>query len=285
MLIINLNIFVMKKKLLYLAFVVLFSALSVNAQTTVWDIGNNSSILNGGAAVTTDWPTGAAFPANSETVKSNLVIFPGDQTTYGNIVLQTYTSPPFPADGYNFVNRFQTGGSSVAVSGDALPTSRYNYFNVNGACTVKVWFRGGNSTTTRSMFVSNGTTVFGSGVSVNGTYIIFSANVTAAGKIYVYGDAGNNLYKIEVTGATVTDPVLATDSFQAESSVVVYAKDSKINLSNIQSSIKVSIYSALGSLVKSIETSADTSLDIDSGVYVVKLQSTDGEKTVKVIVQ
>lgn len=275
----------MKKRLLYLTSIVLFSVTAVNAQTTVWDIGNNSSILNDGAAVTTDWPTGNAFAANSETVKSNLVIFPGTQTTYGNIVLQTYTSPPFPADGYNFVNRFQTGGSSVAVSGDALPISRYNYFNVNGACTVKVWFRGGNSTSTRTMFVSDGTTILGSSASVNATYNIFTANVTAAGKIYVYGDAGNNLYKIEVKGATVTAPVLATDSFQQESPVVIYSTDGKINLSNVTTNTSVKVYNVLGSLVKSADIDRNTGLDMSNGVYIVKVQSTEGTKTTKVIVK
>lgn len=271
----------MKRKLLYLTTIVLFSAFSMNAQTTIWDLGNNSSTLNGGTPVTTDWPTGDPFLV--QTVKSNLVIFPGTATTYGNIVAQPATNP-FPSDGYTFINRFQTGGSSVAASGDALPTSRYNYFNVSGACTVKVWFRGGNSSQTRSMFVSDGTTIYGSAAAVNGAYVIFTANVTAAGKIYVYGDAGNNLYKIEVTGATVNTPALSTDSFQTESSVVVYANDSKINLSNVRSATKVSVYNVLGSLVKSIETSEDTSLDINNGLYIVKAQSAEGIKSVKVLV-
>ncbi|WP_417939792.1 T9SS type A sorting domain-containing protein [Flavobacterium sp. RS13.1] len=273
----------MKRKLLYLTTTMLFSVLSINAQTTIWDLGNNSSVLNGGAPVTTDWPVAAAFAAGTVTVKSNLAIFPGTATTYGNIVAQTATNP-FPSDGYTFVNRFQTGGSSVAASGDALPTSRYNYFNVSGACTVKVWFRGGNSNETRSMFVSNGTTVYGSAAAVNGAYVIFTANVTAAGKIYIYGDAGNNLYKIEVSGATVTAPALAVDDFHADAASNVYSNGKLVFVSNVKSDTQVDVYGVSGILVKSLKTASDTSFNLNNGLYIVKSKSAEGEKTAKVLV-
>ena len=271
----------MKRKLLYLTSIVLFSAFSMSAQTTIWDLGNNSSTLNGGTPVTTDWPTGDPFLV--QTVKSNLVIFPGTATTYGNIVAQTATNP-FPSDGYTFINRFQTGGSSVAASGDALPTSRYNYFNVSGACTVKVWFRGGNSSQTRSMFVSDGTTIYGSAAAVNGAYVIFTANVTAAGKIYVYGDAGNNLYKIEVTGATVNTPSLGINDFQADAVSNIYSNGKLVFVSNVKSDTQVDVYGISGVLVKSFKTGSDTSFDLNTGIYVVKSKSAEGEKSEKVLV-
>lgn len=272
----------MKRKLLYLTSILLFSAfLSMNAQTTVWDLGNNSSTLNGGTPVTTDWPTGPAFAA--ETIKSGLGIFPGSAVTFGNIVAQTATNP-FPSDGYTFANRFQTGGSSVATSGDAMPTSRYNYFNVSGACTVKVWFRGGNSGETRRMFVSDGTTVYATGVAALGAYVIFTANITAAGKIYVYGDAGNNLYKIEVTGATVNTPALGVDDFQADTASNVFSNGKSVFVSNVKSDTQVDVYGISGVLVKSFKTGSDTSFDLNTGIYIVKAQSAEGLKSVKVLV-
>jgi len=272
----------MKRKLLYLTTIVLFSVTSINAQTTIWDLGNNSSTLNSsGTPVTTDWPTGPAY--TTATIKSNLGIFPGTATTYGNIVAQTATNP-FPSDGYTFANRFQTGGSSVATSGDALPTSRYNYFNVSGACTVKVWFRGGNSSETRSMYVSDGTTIYGSAAAVNGAYVIFTANVTAAGKIYVYGNAGNNLYKIEVTGATVNTPALGVDDFQADAASNVFSNGKLVFVSNVKSDTQVDVYGISGVLVKSFKTGSDTSFDLNTGIYVVKSKSAEGEKSAKVLV-
>lgn len=65
----------------------------------------------------------------------------------------------------------------------------------------------------------------------------------------------------------------------------MYSKDSKIFLSNIKSSTQVEVYNVLGALVKSAQADADTSLDINSGVYIVKAKSIDGENAVKVMVQ
>ena len=268
----------MKKKLLYLTSIVLFSFTVINAQTTVWDMGNNSTTLNG-TVTTGDWPIGGAF--TSQTVINGLGIFPGtDVTTFGVISAQANTF----SDGYTAVNRFATGGASVDFA-TAIPTSRYIYFNVDGACTIKVWFRGGNSNETRSLYISDGTTKLATGAAVKGAREIVSATATTAGKYYVYCDNGNNIYKIEVTGANVTTPVLSTKNFQKELDITVYSKGSKIFLSNIKSSTNVEVYNVLGALVKKAKVDADTSLDINSGVYIVKAKSTDGEKAVKVIVQ
>ncbi|WP_281335938.1 T9SS type A sorting domain-containing protein [Flavobacterium eburneipallidum] len=269
----------MKKKLLYFTSIVLFSVTAVNAQTTIWDIGNNTTVLNDAAVVTGDWPVGPAFA--SETVVKGLGIFPGTATTFGAI--GTQSSGSF-SDSYSAVNRFPTGGASGG-SATALPTSRYVYFNVSGSCTIKIWFKGGNSTSTRSLFVSDGTTVLQSGASVNGAAVIVEKTVSAAGKYYVYCDNGNNIYKIEIVGATVNTPALSTDNFQKESQVNVYAKENKIFLSNVKSKTAVSVYTVAGALVKTTETAEDTSIDVKAGVYVVKASSEEGTKSVKVIVQ
>ena len=275
----NQTLFIMKKKLLYLTSIMLFSISAINAQTTTWDIGNNSTVLNDATAITTEWPIGTAFL--SETVKSGLGIFPGSGvTTFGAISGQVASGF---SDGYTCPNRFPTGGASGG-SATALPTTRYLYFNVSGACTIKVWFKGGNTTSTRTLFVSDGTTVLGSGASVNGAALIVSATATAAGKHYVYCDNGNSIYKIEITGATVNTPALSTKDFQKELDVTVFAKDGKINLSNIKSSTTVNVYNVLGALVKTAQVDADSSLDINGGVYIVNAKSAEGEKSVKVIV-
>lgn len=259
----------------------LFSVTAINAQTTIWDIGNNTTVLNDAALVSGDWPIAPAFQA--ETVVKGLGIFPGaGVTTFGAIAAQNASGF---SDGYTCPNRFPTGGASGG-SATAVPTTRYLYFNVSGACTIKVWMKGGNSTSTRSLFVSDGLSKIGSdGASVNGAAVIVTAAAAAAGKYYVYGDNGNNIYKIEVTGANVTTPALSTKDFQKELDVTVFAKDGKIFLSNIKTSTKVNVYNVLGALVKTAQLDADSSLDINGGVYIVNAKSAEGEKSVKVIVQ
>jgi hypothetical protein len=287
----------MKKKLLYLTSILLFSA-SINAQTTVWDFGKSTSSVND-AAATAAWPidgTGVASTTPVITVQKDLLNLTS-HTNGTNFAIVATGSATF-TDGYTGSNTLKTGGSGTATS--YLPTVRYFSFNVDKACTVKVWFRhGSGSGADRTVFVTGGTStsLYGSAAAVNTAQIgtplaanplsnaIVNASVTAAGIVYVYADNGVSVYKIEVSGATVNTPALATDSFQKESDVVVYANGGKINLSNIKSSTKVEVYSVLGSLIKSAQADADTSLDINSGVYIVKVKSAEGEKSVKVIVQ
>lgn len=278
----QLNIFIMKKTLLLLILPVLFTALSVNAQTKVWDFGND----------TTNWPLSAGI-GNNEIVKDQLGLFPiASNTNFGavNANVASFT------DGYTSVNRFQLNGGGGGTLGNLLPTQRYVYFTVDGACTVKVWFKTGSNGSARTVLCTNGSELLGSGTSVGSLpgpavdLVIFTANISSAqaavGKIYIYGDTqSSNLYKIEVTGANVTTPALSTSSFKKELDITVYAKQNKIFLSNMKSSTKVNVYNVLGSLVKSIQADADTSLDINSGVYIVNAKSVDGEKSVKVIVQ
>lgn len=257
----------------------LFSALTINAQTTVWDFGNGTSSVNG-AAATTAWPATAGI-GNNVMVVDNLGLFPiASNTNFGQV--EANGSGAY-ADSYVGSYRFKTNGGS-AITGN-MPSQRYLYFTVDKACTLTMWCKSGGSGA-RTVFVSNGANFVNSYVTSDSSEkIIFSVSVPAAGKYYIYGDNSYNFYKIEIVGANVTTPALSTGDFQAESSVSVYANKGAINVSNVTSSTKVSVYSVLGSLVKSIETSADTSLFINSGLYIVKAQSAEGTKTTKVIVQ
>lgn len=275
----------------------LFSALSINAQT-IWDFGNSTSSINGASAVAA-WPVTASgvgtIGADTNAVIDKLGLFSNDPAnsdivTFGavNASGATFT------DGYIAVNRFQLNGGGGGTAGNLLPTQRYVYFTVDGACTVKVWFKTGSNGSARKVMCTNGEVLLGSGTSVGGItpvdLVIFTANISAVqaavGKIYIYGDtATSNLYKIEVTGANVTTPALANKNFQKELDITVYATQNKIFLSNIKSSTKVNVYNVLGALVKTAQVDADSSLDINSGVYIVNAKSADGEKSVKVIVQ
>ena len=175
-----------------------------------------------------------------------------------------------------------------------MPTQRYVYFTVDGACTVKVWFKTGSNGSARKVMCTNGVELLGSGTSIGGItpvdLVIFTATISSAqaavGKIYIYGDTtSSNLYKIEVTGANVTTPTLANQSFKKELDIAVYANNNKIFLSNIKSSTKVNVYNVLGALVQSVQVDADTNLDVKSGIYIVNAKSADGEKSLKVVVK
>ncbi|QBN19518.1 T9SS type A sorting domain-containing protein [Flavobacterium nackdongense] len=279
----------MKKTLLYLILPMLFAASYGYSQTTIWDFGNSTSSINGAAAVPS-WPLTAGI-GSTEMVVDKLGLFP--ITTNTNFGAVTASAASF-TDGYTAVNRFQLNGGGGGTAGNLLPTQRYVYFTVNGACTVKVWFKTGSNGSARTVMCTNGTTLLGSGTSIGGAtpvdLVIFTANISAAqaavGKIYIYGDTtSSNIYKIEVSGATVTTPTLANKSFQKELDITVYSKQNKIFLSNIKSKTQVNVCNVLGALVKSAQLDADSSLDINSGVYIVNAKSAEAEKSVKLIVQ
>lgn len=260
----------MKKKLLLLSLVV-FATIS-SAQTKVWDFGND----------TTTWPLSAGI-GSSEMVVDNLGLFPiPTNTNFGAVTANSYT---FTADGFTAVNRFQlNGGGSAGTS--FLPTQRYLYFTATGACTVKIWFRTGGSGS-RNMFITDGTSLIATaGSSTSGDGIILTGNVSAAqaaaGKIYIYADQSCNLYKLEVTGATV-NTTLSSDSFQSELKADVFTSNNQVAVSNITEATEINVYSITGQLVKSLNTTTDVNFELNtSGFYIVNMKSSEGQKSVKI---
>lgn len=260
----------MKKKLLFLSLVVC-TAIS-NAQTKVWDFGND----------TTTWPLSAGIGSN-EIVVDNLGLFPiPTNTNFGAVTANSYT---FTADGFSAVNRFQlNGGGSAGTT--FLPTQRYLYFTATGACTVKVWFRTGGSGS-RNMFITDGTNLIATaGSSTSGDGVILTGNVSAAqaaaGKIYIYADQSCNLYKLEVTGATV-NTTLSSDSFQSELKADVFTNNHQVSVSNITEATEINVYSITGQLVKSLNTTTDVDFELNTnGFYIVNMKSSEGQKSVKI---
>jgi hypothetical protein len=207
-------------------------------------------------------------------------------TYFGIYTQSNYTF----TDGIAGTGYLSTGGTGATALGTFLPTVRYFYFNVSGACTVKVWARSGGATV-RSLFLTDGSIQIATVSSAGATNdpVILTGNVSAdqaaAGKIYLYGDNNFRIYKIEVTTANVVTPALGTNTFNKESDVTVYSNNNKVFFSNIKSKTNVAIYSLTGALVKSEDVNEDSGLSVENGVYIVKLKSAEGEKTVKVIVQ
>lgn len=266
----------MKTKLLSLLLTTVLFTGSINAQTKTWDLGND----------TTHWPLTAGI-GSSEMVVDNLGLFPTtSNTNFGAVNASPYTFTAL--DGFSAANRWQLNGGGSAAAGTFLPTQRYLYFTATGACTVKVWFRTGGSGA-RNMLITDGTSLIATaGSSTSGDAFILTGNVTAAqaaaGKIYIYGDTANNLYKITVTGATV-NTTLATQSFN-QSKLNVVAANKQVNISNVTSNTEVNVYNMTGALVKTLKIDADTTFDLpNSGLYVVNVKSAEGEKSVKVAIK
>jgi hypothetical protein len=264
----------MKRKLLYSILTTVLFAGAMSAQTKTWDFGND----------TTTWPLTTGIGSN-EIVVDNLGLFPiATNTNFGAVNASGATF----SDGYTAVNRFQLNGAGFP-SGPILtmPTQRYLFIDVSGACTVKVWFKTGSNGSARTMYVSNGTTIVGSESTNTGSNVdlaILTANYTgSAGRLYIYGGAACNLYKVEVTGATV-NTTLSNDSFNSEISANVFTNGSQVSIANLVSETTVNVYSINGQLVKTLLTSTDVDFELNQGIYIVNLESTEGKKSIKLIV-
>ena len=272
----------MKTKLLSMFTLMLIGASSISAQTKVWDFTNDRAT----------WPLSSGTGVSQTSIDNlGLFAYAEGNTPITNFATITASNQTF-TDGFAGTHRFQMNGAGYS-SGPfvAMPTQRFAYFNVTGSCTVKVWFKTGSNGATRTVYVSDGTAALGSGTSNNGTNgdsVIFTASYTGgAARLYIFGDTANNLYKIEVTGTTVTTPVpvLAANNFQTQDSVNVYALGSQIKVTNVISNSQINVYNVTGALVKSVSTDNDMSFELNQGLYFVTVKSNETEKSVKVIVQ
>jgi len=72
---------------------------------------------------------------------------------------------------------------------------------------------------------------------------------------------------------------------QSFSSVQVYANGSKLFITNVTSNTRIDIYGLDGLLVVTRNTSVDTDFTISKGVWIVKVNSADGTKVLKVLMQ
>ncbi|MDR7208745.1 T9SS type A sorting domain-containing protein [Flavobacterium piscis] len=254
----------MKRKLLYLTTIVLFTAFSMNAQRS-WDMGNNTTL----------WPA-----SNTTALVGTTTVGDPPITEVGGagFALTASKELTWTEDGYTSAQEFKSGGSSAGAASN-LPTSRYFSFPVTGPTTVKVWFRV-NGTGGRKCQISDGTTLLGELTSEDVNKPLFlSVNYTGGtGTIYVYSTAAINYFKIESTDAS-----LSTKDFQADAASNVYSNGKLVFISNVKSDTQVDVYGISGVLVKSFKTGSDTSFDLNTGIYVVRSKSAEGEKSAKVL--
>jgi len=262
----------MKKTLLFSILATICSTISYS-QTKIWDFGNDA----------TTWPLSSGI--SNEVIIDNLGLFPiATNTNFGAVTAQNNTF----SDGYTSVNRFQMNGGGGVTAPDYMPIQRYLYFDVDSDCVVKVWFKTGSNGAVRTVMVTDGTSLVGSGTTNSGSNTdtaIITANYTGTGgRLYIYGDGtANNLMKVQVTGANV-NTTLSNENFETPITTKVFSDGSKIFLTNILSNTEVKVYSVTGALVKSFNTTSDTDFQLDQGLYIVNVKSAEGaQKSVKVL--
>ncbi len=268
----------------------LASGTYVNAQITLpktWEFSN-----------ATDWLTSSTYYATDHTIQGlNLVATDQTVTTPVNPIMTT-RSVTFPTDSYTGTRAFRFNGSSLktdktavlaipATQDDYLPAYRYLSFAVSGPFTIKIWFTSGAGSA-RNLRVSDGTTSLAPDMSsTNSTDPkIFTASANYTGNVYIScantisAGGGLDIFKIEVTTQS-----LGTDDFETAASSNVYANEKQVFVSNVKSFTKIDVYSISGALIKSLETDTDTSFELNTGLYIVKAKSSEGENSTKVIVK
>jgi hypothetical protein len=252
----------MKKKLLLILPMVLFTLVS-NAQNHVWDFGND----------TTNWPVNSGYNSNdpSTTTIDGLTLISG-----GSAVGAISASANSFSDGFTSVNMM----SVASATGAPAPTKRGLSFPVTGPCTVSLWVF--TSSTNRVASISDGTNVLASWTSTPPSpyKTILTATYTGGpGTIYVYTNNTMNFAKLSVSSS------LGVNDIKADQSAIFYTNGNQVFVSNVKSRTTVSIYAITGALVKTIETSNDTSFELGSGLWIANVKSEEGNKSVKLVVR
>ena len=260
----------MKKSLLLLAFAVVATVGNVKAQTT-WDFSSSA------------WPVIAG--ETSAVVKNNLGLVPGPATVVNFAQIEA-NSANFP-DGYSATKRFKLNGGGYTSTGvNTTPTQRYIVIKVNGNSLVNVWYKNGGGND-RTLYIGTGSSILSSKTYSNSSdgLIHTYEYVGPARDLYIYGDTSLNIYKITATNVGTT--VLGVNDVRKDMKATVYTSGNKVFLSSLESkNTQVNVFNANGSLVKTLNTSADSNFELNNkGLYIVNLKSEAGEKSVKVVIR
>jgi hypothetical protein len=265
----------MKKTLPFFVTMLLVGSF-MNAQTKVWDFGND----------TATWPASSGI-GTEPIVVDNLGLFPiPTNTNFGAITNNNLTF----SDGFSATQRFQmNGGGYPSGEFSTMPTQRYLFFGVSGSCTVRVWFRTGSNGAQRTLHFTDGTNLLGeitTNADGNGDFPIFTGTYTGGtATLYLYGSLALNLYKVEVVGATVSTS-LSIEGLEAAVGANAFAVGKEVFLSNIDVDTKVNVYAINGQLVTTMTAGQDMSFSLfQTGLYVINMTSDKGQKSVKVLIQ
>lgn len=298
----------MKKKLLYLTSVVLFSATSINAQIKVWNFATDNlpgynNVIDTNAKVDAVLYSGTGANLNTSGVKVEDIAGPpkisgnligsfgantdkvfyvndggGDRLRLENTAITAYNNENSGV--FDSFFGVDAPWGRFYLNGAGSNTRRYFGFNLAVGESITMYYYTDTTNPADKLTVESPSGTLTTITVAGRVGSVLNLTATEAGLYKVY-----SALKLCVGRIYEGNVTLAAKDFQKESDVVVYANDGKIFLSNIKSSTNVEVYSVLGALVKSAKAEADTSLDINAGVYIVKAKSAEGEKSVKVIVK
>jgi hypothetical protein len=307
----------MKKKLLYLTSIVLFAASSINAQTKVWDFGANamgagftdmitvanqttcalftSGSLTGGKEADPAPPATGTSPYQVSTLTANAV--------FGDLTINTLAGDRWRSDNTSLVLYDQqlnnnaiipvftgaTKSGRLAFNGTGTALRRFFTITLAAGQTVTIFWKSnlltaGNLTVTPPSGSTKSTIAYNTTAA---TYEMRISQLTAdVAGAYTIGDYVGKMETYRIYDTAVNGGVnLSADGFEQDASLDIFSIKNQVYVSNILSSTQIKVYSVIGSLVKTVSSSENTSFELNSGVYIVKTQSADGQKTVKVIVQ
>jgi exo-poly-alpha-galacturonosidase len=81
----------------------------------------------------------------------------------------------------------------------------------------------------------------------------------------------------------ILDDALGTKPHQVNSAVNVYAYKDTVAVANVKSATSVAVYAVNGSLVRSFETTSDTTFTMGTGLWLVVVQAADGQSSFKIM--
>lgn len=302
----------MKRKLLYLTSTILFSVLSINAQIKYIDLGGYTITASGYQSLASVADINTVFYGSAAQI-SGSQIFTGTKTLgtapyqfsaiggtdtsgriYSNVTGQTaYGTSPVtqPTLGGEFAST-SLGRIQYNGAGRVTPDVR-RQFSVSipaGETVTIILMSDGLSPSITYYSTTNTTpaTFTNPSFTTSTTYAYKITNSTTSTDTYTFWDTTGKLSIYRVYFADVTlpysNPVLGVNDFHADAASNVYSNGKSVFVSNVKSDTQVDVYGISGALVKSFKTGADTSFDLNTGLYVVKSKSAEGEKTAKVLV-
>ncbi|MGY5354664.1 T9SS type A sorting domain-containing protein [Wenyingzhuangia sp. IMCC45467] len=269
----------MKKRLLILLLVA--GICNTNGQNKVWDFGGDAAYTS--ASQIAMWPVAAYNAAEGATVVKDGLTLVGDSSgdKFGQIENSGgKTWDAGTADEYVAVNRFKFNGGSGPV--DFMPSYSYLSFPVTGPVEVKVWFRSGSSSADRTLYISDGTSLinsFDAIVDNTDAETIIGNYTGTGGTIYIYTSNSFNLYKIEVKESSLG--IRLNEAIKTN----VKSIGNQVYVSEVEVDTEISIYTITGALVKKIDTNKDVVFTMKSGLWIVKVKTDKGMKSLKLVTE
>lgn len=261
----------MKKNLLLAVFAI--AALTLNAQK-VWNLGGDATLaatspafpLTAGIGTGDGTAGNPAFPVDIQGLKITGI------STNVNMGAVNASAKTFGA--YSFPNRFQLNGAGYtgAAATDVtplvnMPTQRFLSFNVSGNSTIYAIGITGSASSSRSLFVTDGTNFIGkmdfpAGSALNEATVNYTGG---AATLYVFGNSAVNLCLLSATNYVVSSvkPLLSESGVSINTTEIV-------NVNKVE----LEVYSVLGKKVFSSTENIALS-QFKKGVYVVRVAGTN----------